>query len=72
MLMRWQNIRNNGTGVGILVSDDPVSGALATGNIVKKNKVKNVDFDIFTDAKTMDTLFEENECEGSGAGGFCK
>jgi nitrous oxidase accessory protein NosD len=63
------NIHNNGTGVGILVTDGPTSGA--TGNVVKQNKLKNNDVDIFTDAKAQDTVFVGNKCQSSAPGDYC-
>ncbi|KAL6709025.1 hypothetical protein ACN47E_002152 [Coniothyrium glycines] len=67
-----KNIKNSGTGVGILVSDDPIGGAKATGNVVKKNKLEGNDVDIYTDAKALDTVFVRNKCQSSAPGDYCE
>lgn len=67
------NIKNNGTGPGILISDDSIGGvAKATGNKVKRNSISNTDIDIFTDAAAMDTVFAGNKCTTSAPGDYCE
>ncbi|CAO2655758.1 Nn.00g045610.m01.CDS01 [Neocucurbitaria sp. VM-36] len=64
-------INNNQTGVGILISDDPVTGTKASGNVVKKNSLKFNDVDIFNSATTTDNVFANNKCTTSAPGDYC-
>jgi nitrous oxidase accessory protein NosD len=64
-----ENIHNNGTGAGILVTDDPTSGAIR--NVVERNKLRNNDIDILTDAKAQDTEFIKNKCQSSAPRDYC-
>jgi nitrous oxidase accessory protein NosD len=65
-----ENIHNNGQGAGIAVADSPTSSA--TGNVVKRNKLKNNDVDIVTtDTKAQDTVFTANKCQSSTPGDYC-
>ncbi|KAF2830402.1 pectin lyase-like protein [Ophiobolus disseminans] len=67
----FESIQNNKTGVGIFISDDPVSGAKASGNVFKKNLFKFNDLDIFNNATTTDNVFRNNECASSVPDGLC-
>ncbi|KAF1845266.1 pectin lyase-like protein [Cucurbitaria berberidis CBS 394.84] len=66
-----ENINNNGTGVGIFINDDLVTGAKASGNVVKRNSLKFNDFDIFNNATTTDNVFVTNKCTMSAPGDYC-
>jgi nitrous oxidase accessory protein NosD len=59
-------IKNEGFGVGIFISDDPVTGAPATGNVIKENKFSDNDLDIFSVATGTNTI-QANSC-GSASG----
>jgi nitrous oxidase accessory protein NosD len=66
-----ENIRNNGTGLGIYVGDDEATGTKATGNEFKKNRLRNNDLDIIPAASANDSVFKNNVCEGTLTPGFC-
>ncbi|KAH7083132.1 pectin lyase fold/virulence factor [Paraphoma chrysanthemicola] len=59
----FENVLNNGTGVGIYVSDDPVSGAKAQGNVFKKNTLKNNDLAIYDATNRTDNVYRRNDCQ---------
>jgi hypothetical protein len=63
----FENIVNNGTGLGIFVSDDPVSGAKAQGNVFKNNVLKNNDLDIYDATNRTDNVYRGNDCESKAA-----
>lgn len=52
----------NGTSVGIFLSDDPVTGAKVSKNIVQYNSLQFNDFDIFNNATTTDNVIKNNKC----------
>ncbi|KAI8938672.1 hypothetical protein NX059_004540 [Plenodomus lindquistii] len=57
--------RNDATrdvGVGILIIDDPITNSKASGNIVKNNKLKGNDFDIFSSATGAENIIANNRC----------
>jgi nitrous oxidase accessory protein NosD len=60
-----EHFQFNKTGLGILVSDDPVTGALAKGNVFRKNVLRFNDLDIHNFANATDNVFRGNECETS-------
>lgn len=66
-----ENIRNNGTGVGIFVGDDEATGAKAMGNVFRKNRLRDNDLDIIPLASANDSVFKQNVCEGALTPGFC-
>ncbi|KAH7093158.1 pectin lyase fold/virulence factor [Paraphoma chrysanthemicola] len=59
----FANVLNNRTGVGIFVSDDPVSGAKAQGNVFKKNTLRNNDLDIYDATNRTDNVYRRNACD---------
>jgi nitrous oxidase accessory protein NosD len=66
-----EEIHNNGTGVGIFLADD-LSGAVALNNLVRKNILRNNDFDIFVQSNGTNVL-ENNQCDPtkSAPGNYC-
>jgi len=67
----FEGMRNNGTGLGMLVSDDKVTGAKATGNVFRKNVLRFNDLDIYNVAAATGNVFRNNECEASVPEGLC-
>jgi hypothetical protein len=67
----FENFSYNGTGLGVYVSDDPVSGAKAQGNLFRKNVLRGNDLDIFNNATATDNVFSGNECAASLPVGLC-
>jgi nitrous oxidase accessory protein NosD len=66
-----ENIRNYGTGLGIYVGDDEATGTKATGNVFKKNRLRNNDLDIIPAGSANDSVFKNKVCEGTLTPGFC-
>jgi hypothetical protein len=56
-----EEIHNNGTGVGIYLADD-LSGAVALNNVVRKNILRNNDYDIIVASNATNDL-GENQCD---------
>ena len=57
---------NSGMGVGILIMDDADTGAKASGNVVKKNKLEGNDFDIADTsaaAASAGNVLANNQCD---------
>ncbi|KAF2688508.1 pectin lyase-like protein, partial [Lentithecium fluviatile CBS 122367] len=68
------NIKNEGNGVGIFVSDvtdaNGVVTVAATGNVVKGNVLKNNDFDILSFAAGVNDI-TRNDCVTEAPGDYC-
>lgn len=63
-----ENIKNEGRGAAIYISDAP--GNLATGNVIKNNVLKNNDNDVVPVNSAMDNVITGSKCEGA-QGGIC-
>jgi nitrous oxidase accessory protein NosD len=61
----------NSTAGGLLVLDDPTTGAKAEGNVFRKNVFKQNDYDIYAEGVAAANTFEKNECAISVPGGLC-
>lgn len=67
-----EEIHNNGTGVGIYLADDDQSDMLALNNLVRKNILRNNDFDIFVQSNGTNDL-GNNQCDPTKSlpGNYC-
>jgi len=66
-----EGIHNKGTGVGIYLADD-LSGAVALNNVVRKNILRNNDYDIIVASNATNDL-GKNQCDPAKSvpGNYC-
>lgn len=64
-----ENIKNNGTGTGIFLNKDPLTGIVAQGNVVQYNKLKFNDFDVIdnTTADNGGNTLRNNQCNATAS-----
>ncbi|OAL06405.1 pectin lyase-like protein [Phaeosphaeriaceae sp. SRC1lsM3a] len=73
-LVEWNYVEKfqfNNTGLGLLVVDDPATGAKAQGNTFKENVLKQNDLDIYAEGAAAANVFDNNKCEQSLPAGLC-
>ncbi|KAH7396904.1 pectin lyase fold/virulence factor [Phaeosphaeria sp. MPI-PUGE-AT-0046c] len=68
LVEKWQV---NNMGFGLLVADDPITGAKAQGNTFRKNEFRQNDLDILADGVAAANKFDKNVCKTSLPGGLC-
>jgi parallel beta-helix repeat protein len=58
-------------GVGILVADDAATAAIATGNVISKNNLRNNDIDLVRASEKDGNVFFRNKCTSSDPVELC-
>lgn len=60
----------NGTAGGLVIVDD-ATGAIASGNLVENNVLRNNDYDVYVQTNGTGNVVEGNECSISVPAGLC-